>query len=76
MHIVLLEAVRGAERGRWALADDLLHRRSEVWERVAVRECGQSVSTHNGTELRMDFPWTSGYMVMARRKEVIAETGC
>ncbi len=36
VHIVLLDAVGSTERGRRAPADDLLHCRGEVWERVAV----------------------------------------
>ena len=60
MHIVLFDAVRGAERGRRAPADDLLHRRGKVWERVAVRECRQSVGAYNGIELGLDFPLDFG----------------
>ena len=55
MHVVLLDAVRGAERGSWAPADDLLQRRGEVRERVAIGECGQSVGAYIGIDLGLDF---------------------
>ncbi len=60
VHIVLLDAVRSAEWGRRAPADDFLHRRKEVWERIAVRKCGQPVGAHNGVELSLDFPLDFG----------------
>ena len=60
VHVVLLDAVRCAEWGRRAPANDLLHRRGEVWKRVAVRECGQSVGAYNGVELGLDFPLDFG----------------
>ena len=60
VHIILLDTVRSTERGRRAPADDLLHRRGEVWELVAVCECGQSVGSYNGIELGLDFPLDFG----------------
>ena len=61
---------------RRAPVDDLLHCRGEVWERVTVRECGQSVGTYHGIELGSDFPLYFKIHGHGKRKEVIAETGC
>ena len=55
MHVILLDAVGSAERGRRAPADDLLQRRGEVRERVAIRECGQSVGAYVDVDLALDF---------------------
>ena len=55
VHVILLDAVGSAERGRRAPADDLLQRRGEVGERVAIRECGQSVDAYVGVDLVLDF---------------------
>jgi hypothetical protein len=55
VYVVLLDAVGCAEGGRRAPADDLPEHRGEVWERVTVRERGQTVISDNGIELGLAF---------------------
>lgn len=55
MHVVLLDAVGRAERGRRAPADDLLKHRGEVREPIAVAERWKPVVADDVVELSLAF---------------------